>query len=226
MTMKKKSPKIEAQVVEAIRRLQAVQGSTPQEISNYIAQEYNIPNSEIRPHVQLALKRGVTYGILQRMKGGCYSYNPDYEQRPEGHAARSTVVEIPCPQADRFRKRALKKRRERRKRAKAARERRAREKREKSRRRARARRARRRSRRSRGRGRQRRRRRRRSRSTRSRQRRGRRREQLPGEIDALGMTTNVTDLAKQQPIPTKSCSSSHLSNDHSTISASSVEKQD
>ncbi|KAK1129985.1 hypothetical protein K0M31_019674 [Melipona bicolor] len=67
--MKKKSPKIEAQVVEAIRRLQAVQGSTPQEISNYIAQEYNIPNSEIRPHVQLALKRGVTYGILQRMKG-------------------------------------------------------------------------------------------------------------------------------------------------------------
>lgn len=69
MTMKKKSPKIEAQVVEAIRRLQAVQGSTPQEISNYIAQEYNIPNTEIRPHVQLALKRGVTYGILQRMKG-------------------------------------------------------------------------------------------------------------------------------------------------------------
>lgn len=69
MTVKKKSPKIEAQVVEAIRRLQAVQGSTPQEISNYIAQEYNIPNTEIRPHVQLALKRGVTYGILQRMKG-------------------------------------------------------------------------------------------------------------------------------------------------------------
>ena len=69
MTMKRKSPKIEAQVVEAIRRLQAVQGSTPQEISNYIAQEYNIPNSEIKPHVQLALKRGVTYGILQRMKG-------------------------------------------------------------------------------------------------------------------------------------------------------------
>lgn len=64
-----KSPKIEAQVVEAIRRLQAIQGSTSQEISNYIAQEYNIPGSEIRRHVQLALRRGVTYGILQRLKG-------------------------------------------------------------------------------------------------------------------------------------------------------------
>lgn len=64
-----KSQKIEAQVVEAIRRLQAIQGSTPQEISNYIAQEYNIPGSEIRRHVQLALRRGVTYGILQRLKG-------------------------------------------------------------------------------------------------------------------------------------------------------------
>ena len=80
MTMKRKSPKIEAQVVEAIRRLQAVQGSTPQEISNYIAQEYNIPNSEIKPHVQLALKRGVTYGILQRMKG--YVPKEDKKRKP------------------------------------------------------------------------------------------------------------------------------------------------
>ncbi|OAD46934.1 hypothetical protein WN48_08952 [Eufriesea mexicana] len=64
-----KTPKIEAQVVEAIRRLQAIQGSTPREISSYIAQEYNIPSSEIRRHVHIALKRGVTYGILQRLKG-------------------------------------------------------------------------------------------------------------------------------------------------------------
>lgn len=65
----KKTPKIEAQVVEAIRRLQAIQGSTPREISSYIAQEYNIPVSEIRRHVHIALKRGVIYGILQRLKG-------------------------------------------------------------------------------------------------------------------------------------------------------------
>ncbi|CAK9801328.1 hypothetical protein ANTPLA_LOCUS2770 [Anthophora plagiata] len=65
----RKSQKIEAQVVEAIRKLQAVQGSTPREISNYIAQEYDIADSEIRRHVQLALKRGVVYGILQRLKG-------------------------------------------------------------------------------------------------------------------------------------------------------------
>ncbi|XP_017884373.1 uncharacterized protein LOC108627576 [Ceratina calcarata] len=82
----KKSPKIEAQVVEAIRRLQTIQGSTPREISNYIAQEYNVPGNEIRRHVQLALKRGVTYGILQRVKGGCYSYNQDFlnSQCPSG----------------------------------------------------------------------------------------------------------------------------------------------
>ncbi|XP_017765516.1 PREDICTED: uncharacterized protein LOC108554686 [Eufriesea mexicana] len=73
-----KTPKIEAQVVEAIRRLQAIQGSTPREISSYIAQEYNIPSSEIRRHVHIALKRGVTYGILQRLKGGCYTYNQDF----------------------------------------------------------------------------------------------------------------------------------------------------
>ena len=169
---------------------------------------------------------------------GCYSYSPDQYQRLEGG------VELPCPQADRFRKRALKKRRERRRRARMARERRAREKRRKSRERSRRRRAARR-----GRGRSRRSRRRRSRgrgrpsrrrgrrSTRSRRRRGRRsargrgREQHPKEIDAIRMMTNdFTDLAKQ-PIPTRSCSGSLLSNDrphsdHSTISGSSGKKQE
>lgn len=65
----KKAQKIEAQVVEAIRRLQAIQGSTPREISSYISQEYDLPNSEIRRQVQIALKRGVAYGILQKLKG-------------------------------------------------------------------------------------------------------------------------------------------------------------
>lgn len=180
---------------------------------------------------------------------GCYSYNPDHDQRVKGCVVggAATIVEIPCPQADRFRKRALKKRRERRRRAKAARERRAKEKRAEARRRGRARRSRRRGRsrrrrsrrRSRGRGRGRGRQRRRRRSTRSRRRRGRRsprgrgREEFPREIDhALGMMANVTDrTAKQQPIPTKNRTGSHLPNDrphsdHSTISDRSETKQE
>lgn len=76
--MKKRGPKIEALVVGAIRRLQDVQGSTPREISNYIAQEYDVPGQEIRKQVQLALKRGVSYGILQRSKGGCYTCSRDF----------------------------------------------------------------------------------------------------------------------------------------------------
>ncbi|XP_076752936.1 uncharacterized protein LOC143424636 [Xylocopa sonorina] len=91
----KKSQRIEAQVVEAIRKLQAIQGSTPREISNYIAQEYNVPGSEIRRHVQLALKRGVTYGILQRLKGGYYSYNQDI-LNGQCPSAGDTGVQILC----------------------------------------------------------------------------------------------------------------------------------
>lgn len=65
----RRTPKIEAIVVNAIRRLQEVQGSTSREISNYISQEYNIPGKEIRRQVQLALQRGLSYGILQRSEG-------------------------------------------------------------------------------------------------------------------------------------------------------------
>ena len=65
----RKSPKISALVVNAIRRLQDVQGSTTKEISNYISREYDVPGKDIRRQVQLALRRGVSYGILQRAKG-------------------------------------------------------------------------------------------------------------------------------------------------------------
>ncbi|XP_031836227.1 uncharacterized protein LOC116428573 [Nomia melanderi] len=90
----KKSQKIEAQVVEAIRRLQAVQGSTPREISSYISQEYDLPSSEIKRQVQIALKRGVSYGILQKLKGGCYTYNLDFLER-HPVAMADTGVEMP-----------------------------------------------------------------------------------------------------------------------------------
>lgn len=63
------SRKIEAHVVEAIRSLQVAQGSTPRKICAYISQEYDVSVSNLRRQVQLALKRGITYGILQRLKG-------------------------------------------------------------------------------------------------------------------------------------------------------------
>ncbi|CAK9817226.1 hypothetical protein ANTQUA_LOCUS9290 [Anthophora quadrimaculata] len=105
----RKSQKIEAQVVEAIRKLQAVQGSTPREISNYIAQEYDIADSEIRRHVQLALKRGVVYGILQRLKGGYYTYNQDFLNCMNSGDA----INIPCERRRRGRRRSSRRRRRR-----------------------------------------------------------------------------------------------------------------
>lgn len=65
----RKSSKIQKLVVNAIRKLQDVQGSTPREIVNYISQEYDVPSTKIQPQVALALARAVSYGILQRSKG-------------------------------------------------------------------------------------------------------------------------------------------------------------
>lgn len=65
----RRTPKVEALVVNAIRRLQDVQGSTSREISNYISQEYNVPSEEIRRQIQFALRRGLSYGILKSSKG-------------------------------------------------------------------------------------------------------------------------------------------------------------
>lgn len=65
----KRNPKISVLVVNAIRRLQDVQGSTSKEISNYIAKEYDVPGQDIRRQVQLALRRALSYGILERTKG-------------------------------------------------------------------------------------------------------------------------------------------------------------
>lgn len=64
----RRTPKVEALVVNAIRRLQDVQGSTSREISNYISQEYNVPSEETRRQVQFALRRGLSYGILKRSR--------------------------------------------------------------------------------------------------------------------------------------------------------------
>ncbi|KAF7394652.1 hypothetical protein HZH66_007826 [Vespula vulgaris] len=65
----RRRPKIEALIVNAIRKLQDAQGLTPREISNYITQEYDVPGTEIKKQVHLALKRGVSYGILRKYKG-------------------------------------------------------------------------------------------------------------------------------------------------------------
>ncbi|XP_076390524.1 uncharacterized protein LOC100882772 [Megachile rotundata] len=106
-----KTQKIEAQIVDAIRSLQAVQGSTQREISNYIAQEYNLPLPSVNRQVQLALKRGVNYGILQRLKGGCFTYNQQlfnglpFDMNPE----------LPCKGRRKGRKSRRRKSRKRRK---------------------------------------------------------------------------------------------------------------
>ncbi|XP_076652824.1 uncharacterized protein LOC143359054 [Halictus rubicundus] len=132
----KKSQKIEAQVVEAIRRLQAVQGSTPREISSYISQEYDLPSTEIRRQVQVALKRGVAYGILQKLKGGCYTYNLDFLERHPLTTA-DNGVEVPCHRrrSGRRRKRSRRRRSSRRRRGRKSRRRRSGRRRRRSRRR-------------------------------------------------------------------------------------------
>ncbi|KAL0126293.1 hypothetical protein PUN28_004997 [Cardiocondyla obscurior] len=107
----RRAPKIEALVVNAIRRLQDVQGSTMREISSYISQEYNVPSEETKRQVQLALKRGLSYGILKRSKRGYYSCNRDYLL--SGNGTGDGVIE-PCPsQPWRFGVRARKRKRRR-----------------------------------------------------------------------------------------------------------------
>ncbi|XP_070162689.1 probable splicing factor, arginine/serine-rich 7 [Polyergus mexicanus] len=93
----RRTPKVEALVVNAIRRLQDVQGSTSREISNYISQEYDLPRKEIRRQVQLALQRGLAYGILHKSSSGYYSCNRDYlGQLSLGDGTGDGVME-PCP---------------------------------------------------------------------------------------------------------------------------------
>ncbi|XP_018403036.1 PREDICTED: luc7-like protein 3 [Cyphomyrmex costatus] len=124
----KRTPKVEALVVNAIRRLQDVQGSTSREISNYISQEYNVP-SEIRRQVQFALRRGLSYGILKRLKGGYYSCDHDYlRQFSLGNGTGDGVME-PCPSQP-WRFGVRKRKREKARRRRYQRERRERERRE------------------------------------------------------------------------------------------------
>ncbi|XP_011691229.1 PREDICTED: arginine/serine-rich coiled-coil protein 2-like [Wasmannia auropunctata] len=125
----RRTPKVEALVVNAIRRLQDVQGSTSREISNYISQEYNVPSEETRRQVQFTLRRGLSYGILKRSKGGYYSYDHDYlRQLSLGNGTGDEVTE-PCP-AQPWRFGVRKRKREKARRRRYARERRERLRRE------------------------------------------------------------------------------------------------
>ncbi|XP_029670470.1 probable ATP-dependent RNA helicase DDX46 [Formica exsecta] len=144
----RRTPKVEALVVNAIRRLQDVQGSTSREISNYISQEYDLPRKEIRRQVQLALQRGLAYGILQKSTSGYYSCNRDYlGQLSLGDGTGDGVME-PCPwRRRRFGRRGRRRSRSRRRRRQRRGKVRARQRRGRSRRRQRRRRSRRRRRR-------------------------------------------------------------------------------
>ncbi|XP_012279161.1 histone H5 [Orussus abietinus] len=101
----RKSARIEALVVDAIRRLQDAQGSTYREISNYISQEYDVPGSEINRQIQLALRKGVSYGILRKTKGGCYTCNRDIIGLP----GKDAIAEA-CGKTKKRKKRMKKKR--------------------------------------------------------------------------------------------------------------------
>lgn len=63
-----RKPRFEALVVNAIRRLQAAQGSTASEIASYLSQEYDVGGPEVRKQIQQTIRRGVNYGILQKSK--------------------------------------------------------------------------------------------------------------------------------------------------------------
>lgn len=73
MAPQNNSKKFEKLVVRAIRKLQDIQGSTFKEISDFLSREYDVPTNEIKKQVRLALRRGVSYGILQRNNGFVYS---------------------------------------------------------------------------------------------------------------------------------------------------------
>ncbi|KAG8038265.1 hypothetical protein G9C98_006592 [Cotesia typhae] len=89
--MANKTAKFEKLVVGALKKLQDLQGSSPKEITNYLSQEYDVPSKEIRKQVRLALRRGVSYGILQRNSGGTYTSNKEFIKDPTG-----TEVTEPC----------------------------------------------------------------------------------------------------------------------------------
>ncbi|XP_036144173.1 luc7-like protein 3 isoform X2 [Monomorium pharaonis] len=206
----RRTPKVEALVVNAIRRLQDVQGSTSREISNYISQEYDIPSEETRRQVQFALRRGLSYGILKRSRGGYYSCNHDSLGPLSLESGTGDGVTEPCPsQPWRFgvRKRRLQKRRRRlAQRRRRERERRERQRKERGRRRGRGRRrSRGRSRAGRRRGRRpSRRRRSRRRRTRRRRRRGRGSRRAGGRArtraDPGAMEMEAMSLANPEPV--------------------------
>lgn len=63
-----RAPKFEALVVNAIRRLQAAQGSTASEIASYLSHEYDVGGPEVRKQIQQTIRKGVNYGILLKSK--------------------------------------------------------------------------------------------------------------------------------------------------------------
>ncbi|XP_034943544.1 uncharacterized protein [Chelonus insularis] len=91
-----KPKKFEKLVVGAMKRLQDLQGSSAKEISDFLSHEYDVPVGEIKKQVRLALKRGVSYGILERKNGGMYICNRELLKRNGQLVKKSELVE-PCP---------------------------------------------------------------------------------------------------------------------------------
>ncbi|KAK0083799.1 hypothetical protein PV325_008181 [Microctonus aethiopoides] len=93
MAPQNNSKKFEKLVVHAIRKLQDIQGSTFKEISDFLSREYDVPTNQIKKQVRLALRRGVSYGILQRHNGNTYTCNKKFLERQSRLKKIGEVVE-------------------------------------------------------------------------------------------------------------------------------------
>ncbi|XP_076286793.1 uncharacterized protein LOC143212193 [Lasioglossum baleicum] len=70
--MGKQVPKMSARVVNAIKNLREVHGSTSKEIMSYIKSQYCASETTLQRQMRTALTRGLNYGILKKNNGNYY----------------------------------------------------------------------------------------------------------------------------------------------------------
>ncbi|KAF7398638.1 hypothetical protein HZH66_006535 [Vespula vulgaris] len=100
-----------ALVISAIKELREMKGSTSREILNYITSTYSVPSETARRQMQVALKRGVAYGILKK-SGVHYSLPTDTQAECEEIAKQELgLLDRYCRRKQRKKKRGCNPRR-------------------------------------------------------------------------------------------------------------------
>ncbi|XP_035733020.1 histone H1, gonadal-like [Vespa mandarinia] len=100
-----------ALVISAIKELREMKGSTSREILNYITSTYSIPLETARRQMQVALKRGIAYGILKK-NGIHYSLPTDTQAECEEIATQELgLLDRYCRRRQRRKRRGCKPRR-------------------------------------------------------------------------------------------------------------------